>query len=432
MTDVLTFFTLPTEAGHDLLDNWVEPICRKYGLRLRLAPARANRATALVAQRTSAFVLWDGSVEGPEDVYRAFSMHAKLRAHNLLVSRTPLPRNVLTRNQRAPVHGATMDNAVLAEWLDRHLHTHLRGVRAPRRPPSRSAHYWMFENPADYFLSFRGSHQEAAERWRAAFEEEHGVRVRMVPACEYSYPTEVVTRQQMWEGAARLMYEITATGRVLVHLSPDYFDSFWTASELLATLWLLPRGSTPPTIRSAHVLDGRGTLVAFGYRGAGRALDVPHLTAALADRFAKLINNTDPVTTAPETRVPPRGPARVLARLVRSLGYYDPEFTACGFWEDVRVPCPACKPRGRAADEVDWGRHMARADEDPSVDYYGYFTAHRGHLARGRIRCPGCGGELTLVNDRGVRTLWVPVMTTEKDQDRPVIQSHPVWEVVTG
>jgi hypothetical protein len=29
-----------------------------------------------------------------------------------------------------------------------------------------------------------------------------------------------------------------------------------------------------------------------------------------------------------------------------------------------------------------------------------------------------------------VRTVWVPIQTTERDKTRPVIESHPVWEVI--
>ncbi|MEU6410641.1 hypothetical protein [Microbispora sp. NPDC046933] len=68
----------------------------------------------------------------------------------------------------------------------------------------------------------------------------------------------------------------------------------------------------------------------------------------------------------------------------------------------------------------------------PAVDYHGYFPADRGELDRGAVRCPGCGSELRLVNRRGVRTIWVPIMTTEADQDRPIIQEHKVWEVETS
>lgn len=75
----LTFFGLPNEPSQDLLENWVAPICRRRGLELAVAGPKENRATAMVHQAASRFVVWDCSVEGPEHVYRAFNMWAKLR-----------------------------------------------------------------------------------------------------------------------------------------------------------------------------------------------------------------------------------------------------------------------------------------------------------------------------------------------------------------
>lgn len=164
-----------------------------------------------------------------------------------------------------------------------------------------------------------------------------------------------------------------------------------------------------------------------------RARSIPGLAPEAIDRLAKLLNNGDPLTSAPETQVPPEGLAKLIALITRRrLGFYDPEFMSEDYWHVVRVPCPRCRPHGRRPEEVDWFRHMHLADSSPAVDYFGYFPARREELERGTVRCPGCGSQLRLVNRRGVRTLWVPVMTTERDQDRPVIQEHKVWEVETS
>lgn len=164
-----------------------------------------------------------------------------------------------------------------------------------------------------------------------------------------------------------------------------------------------------------------------------RARSIPGLAPEAIDRLTKLLNNGDPLTSAPETQVPPEGLAKLIALITRRrLGFYDPEFMSEDYWHVVRVPCPRCRPRGRRPEEVDWFRHMHLADSSPAVDYFGYFPARREELERGTVRCPGCGSQLRLVNRRGVRTLWVPVMTTERDQDRPVIQEHKVWEVETS
>jgi len=50
------------------------------------------------------------------------------------------------------------------------------------------------------------------------------------------------------------------------------------------------------------------------------------------DRFVYLINNGDPLTSAPETQVPPTGLAKLVAAFTRGkYGYYEPEFTTRSF-----------------------------------------------------------------------------------------------------
>lgn len=69
-------------------------------------------------------------------------------------------------------------------------------------------------------------------------------------------------------------------------------------------------------------------------------------------------------------------------------------------------------------------------DASQKCDYFGYFPADPSQLEGGRVACPNCRTRLQFENKRGVRTLRVPVQTTETDQSRPVIQEHKVWEVL--
>jgi hypothetical protein len=387
--------------------------------------------------------VWDASLEDERGVYDAMTTWTKVRRKNVLVSRTPLPRNVLTWHQFAPVHGRTFDNDRIGAWLKRHLAARLAGLpdRLDDRPADDCAtaapagHYWMYERPAEHFLSFRGSHQREAEEWCAAYERDHGTTVRMVPPSEYSYPTEVVTRAQMWEGIARLQREMEATRRVLVYLTEDYLDSFWCVGELMCTSYMLfhTHGRRPgrmPRLAGARLaLPGAADTAPL--RQAAARLGLPLPNHDQVRRLVVFLNNCDPITSAPETQIAPRGPARALARAVRILGFYDPEVVQERFWSRVRVPCPRCSPRERAPHELDWDAFLAAPDlGEGTVDAFGYFDAPERELAGGSLRCPGCGNACRLVNRRGVRTLWMPVLTTEEDQDRPVVIRRPVWEVV--
>jgi hypothetical protein len=431
---ILTVFKIQNNLGQNLLDEYIKPICRKMGVSLREAPANANRGYAVAAQATSDFILWDCSVEQGH-VYNALSMWVKTTRKHAIVSRTPLPRNVLTYFQCAPIHGEKFTNEIIGEWLDKQLPAILQGKYSnlPYQNKILASHYWMFEKPAKYFLSFRGTHQKDTEIWRQRFEQVHQTSVRMVPPNEYSYPTECVTLQQMWEGAARLMHEIRAIGRVLIYMTENYFDSFWTATEFLTTLWML--GRDPKTgktmLDEAYFVRNKDSLDLQSFRDGFIEFAIPKLDQPAMDRFVGLINNGDPITSAPETQVPPSGLAKLVAAFTQSrYGYYEPEFTTQSFWHVVRVPCPICKPRNRLSSKIDWHRHMILADATKSIDYFGYFPVETFELESGKVKCPNCHTTISLENKRGVRTLWVPIMTTEKDKSRPVIQEHKVWEVI--
>lgn len=430
----VTIFKVYNNSGQDLLDHYVIPICHRNGIRLVEAPANANRGHALASQNSSDLVLWDCSVEAGH-VYNALNMWVKTTRKHVIVSRTPLPRNVLTYFQCAPIHGTRFSNEQIGEWLDKQLPSILQGkfAHAQYENNGLAKHYWMFENPAKFFLSFRGTHQSQANTWREQFENQNQATVRMVPANEYSYPTECVTLQQMWEGAARLFHEMKAIGCTLILMTEDYFDSFWTATEFLATLWML--GRDPSTgkamLEEAFFVRDISDTRLQTFRDGFVELGIPKLGQTNMDRFAKLINNGDPITSAPETQVPPTGLAKLIAAFVKGpFGYYDPEFMTPSYWHTVRVPCPVCKPRNRPAREVDWHRHMPLADAISKIDYFGYFPVEPHDLDTGKVKCPNCHTTILLENKRGVRTLWVPIMTTEQNKERPVIQEHKVREVV--
>jgi len=94
----------------------------------------------------------------------------------------------------------------------------------------------------------------------------------------------------------------------------------------------------------------------------------------------------------------------------------------------VRVLCPHCRPKNRLPEQIDWEAHL-RFDGGESVDYYGYFAVLPEELKTGSVTCPQCLKRVKIKNVRSPRTLWVPLMTTEEDQTRPIIVEQPLWEV---
>lgn len=429
----ISFFRVYNNDGQELLDDYVQPICDRLKIKLTVSRLGANRGDSLKAEFSSNLVLWDGSAE-PGHVYYAFNEIAKQsRSKHVIVSRTPLPRNVLAYNQFAPIHGETFTNQELGAWLEQYLSAILSGQRfiPERTGVSRGAiasQYWMFGNAADVFLSFRGTQQQAAERWSQVFTQATGLTVRMVPEAEYAYRTECVTLQQMWEGVARLGHELTATGKAAIFLTEDYFDSFWTCSELL---FLIKHRMNPDrSVQRADVIPdpSRPDLTPLVIGTA--ELPIPPLTSAQSHRLFKILNNSDPLTVGPDTRIPPSGPAKLLSFVLRpTFGWYDPEFMEDSFWKTVRVPCPHCRPHQRRPEQIDWDKHLNLAAAE-TVDYFGYFPITSEQLAKQLIECPNCHNQIRLQNTRPPRTLWFPIQTTEKDQTRSVIEEYPVWEAV--
>lgn len=425
------FYRVRNDAGQQLLDGYVSPICRRLGARLVESRPGETRADSVRAQDSFDFVLWDCSVEAGH-VYHAFNERAKNSSTDLIVSRTPLPRNVLARRQCAPIHGEQFDNHVLGEWLEARLAAAVSGRAGAPAPEGRklAGHYWMFDRPADVFLSFRSSQTAAAERWAERLRREKGLAARMVPKNEYAYETECVTLQQMWEGVARLTHEMTATKNVAVFFSEDYFDSFWTCSELLSAL--KHRGREGDAVERCYLVRDPSNAEWQPLRVGVPQFPVSDLNDAQSKRLFKILNNSDPLTTAPDTRVPPEGMlGNLLAMVLRpTLGYYDPEFTGDNFWKSVRVPCPHCRPRGRRARDVNWDEHLKLGGAASETDYFGYFSVSMERLARGAAECHRCLRALRLKSERPPRTLWAPLAALEKNRERPVIEEHPVWEVV--
>ncbi len=432
MGGTLSVFKARNNQGQKLLDDFIRPICARSGAELREAPANAHRGNALWEQMLSTITLWDCSVEEGH-VYNAFNNWAKSTRNHVVVSRTPLPRNVMTYHQCAPGNGNTMTNEEIGAWLDRQLPMILGGggTVEPSGMSGLAHHYWLYDRPADYFLSFRETQRRDAELWVSRFEARTGKSVRMVPVSEYSYPAECVTQQQRWEGVARLLREMRATKRVLIFWSDDYLDSFWTSSELFATFWLCyaERGGLDVQ-KTGFIRDQRDARVQ-PFAEAVHELGIPVATGPELDRLAKLINNCDPVTSAPEARIPPRGAAKFTRWLLKDrFGYYDAEFTTDRFWDVVWVPCQRCAPQGRTPARVSWGAHMTLTVPEKETDYFGYFAVTRSALQSGTVRCPACGEQSDLEGRRGDRTLWSPIMTTEIDKRRDVILKHKIWEAV--
>lgn len=430
----LHFYSVQNDEGTKLLINYVKLICKRHRLQLIEAKPNANRGDSLKSQKNADVILWDCSIE-PGHVYNAFNEWVKHTKKNVIVSRTPLPRNVMTYNQFAPIHGKNFNNEQIAEWLEMALPAVINRDRINTKAGNNiksgiAEHYWMFDNPADIFLSFRGAEENSAKDWSQRYSKKSSHTIRMVPEAEYSYKTECLTRQQMWEGVNRLFYEMKATKKVAIFLSEDYFDSFWTCSELLSLIKYRYNPSNNG-IKQTYLVQKQNTFELLPLYIKSPHFPIKPLTSAQSHRLYKILNNSDPLTIAPETRIPARGLTKLLAFFLRpTMGYYDKEFTGNSFWKVIQVPCPHCAPKKRKAEQVDWNKHLNLDNEKTIIDEFGYFPSTEKKLRTGSIQCPNCLRQVRIENKRLPRTIWIPIQTTEKNQNRPVIEEQSVWEVV--
>lgn len=424
----LHYYQARNEQGQDLLDHYISILCTRLGLRLEVRNAHkaTNRGDMLKSHLQANIVVFDLSIE-PGHCYGTLTETVKNSKKVILISRTPLPRNVFVPGQMcAPIHGHSLTNDEISHWLEGILTSIIRKADGGTLPVQNLFQpKWISTTPGNMFLSFRGTKEAEATRWARQYEGSTREIVRMVATGEYAYPTECMSAQQLWEGVWRLGREMNRCPKVMIHYSDDYFDSFWTSSELL---WLLRFRQQGQNIRNVKINTGNqiDDLV-IGPKG----LNVPPLVADESRWLKQVLNNSDPYTAAPETQIPAQGAAKVLKAVLKPLmGYYKEEFTSPAWWSVIRVPCPYCRPSRRAPEQVEWMRHIQNhLTPFDSVDYFGYFPVQEADLVKGHVQCPQCRNTLQVANQKPPRYLWMPIQTTERDQEREMFVENRVWEV---
>ncbi len=427
----VTVYCANNDKGESLFQN-IKNLCSSLGLVVNRPSHVDTRKEFIKVFRNSSLIILDCSLdkEGGH-IYHVLHEWIKYSKKYIIVSRTPIARNILTFQQFVPIHGQAYSNEVILEWLDINLPIILHNeLNNPSSILKGFQGYYKAKNiHYDYFLSFRGSAEVSLRKWKQNFEIMTGTKIKMAEEGEYFYPTECLTSQQMWEGVVKLMYTMWNIGKVLIHKSDDYFDSFWTTSEFL-TMISLHYPIQNNVVQGIYLLKQDG----FNPLEIGKKIGLERLDRRNKRKLDELLNNSDPYTIGPEVQIKPQGLQKLIVPLQRMiLGHYKPEFTSPNWWDVVRVPCPHCKPIHRKASDVDWTQHLECYQGGyEEVDYYGYFAVNEESLRSGRVSCPTCKRVIQVENKKEPRTLWVPILTTEKDQNRPVIKEYSLWEVVTG
>lgn len=424
------YYQTHNNQGQELLDHYILPLANRLGFILKVINSDrvTNRGHLLISSIQADWILLDLSIEEGH-CYGTLTETVKQSQKVMILSRTTLPRNVFVPGRMcAPIHGHSLSNAEIGQWVENTFET-IAYKKDGSVYPTTNLYLpkWATARPGNIFFSFRGPYETQAKQWAVQYQTTTNEVVRMVAEGEYSYPSECMTAQQLWEGVAKLGWEMDRCPKVMINYTPDYFDSFWTSSELL---WLLLHRSNNNKVRETWLqFEGNIQPLTVGNNGI---LPVPLLNAVERSALKPVIVNSDPHTAAPETQIPAQGLGKLIKAVLKpTLGYYRDEFTRQEWWKILRVPCPHCKPTLRQASQVEWIKHIQNhLTSYNAVDYFGYFLVHTESLIQGSLKCPQCLNTIALENKRPSRYLWMPIQSTERDKERSMFVENKVWEVV--
>ena len=295
----LTLFSSPGRQGAQL-EASILRLGKKLGYRCRVEREVTVR-TGMRAQCCDDVVVYDLTTDGrTEGAYRAFvSLYSNLD-HVLVVSRTPLPINVLPARPggsppypcplkelpdgtavlyapRVDGEGPWEGDTSLLRWLRRQLEDLAGrpvGERLPREPsyaeewptvqdqdfvrrlPGRLAVNRMSRGQA--FVSYRGS-RAAEVIGLGGSPAAVATRLHVVAPGELALERELMSAHRRWAVVAMLRLFISSAAEFWVYGSADYRTSWWTlAEQVLAKMAIMKRdegrATSAPRIR---VLDPR-------------------------------------------------------------------------------------------------------------------------------------------------------------------------------
>lgn len=413
--------------GQDLLNTYIRPLLAKHNVSLVLPTENDTRLRMGKAINRSHVLILDVSVEDGH-IYHKYNELPKVLNHILICSRTPLPRNVHAFHQIAPSYGQTFTNSQIADWLEETFPQVLERNREMSLWQRIAGKYWnmskdmseqqrLRKQQVGSFISYRGTHWQQANDLADQLRNHTNLPVTLIQPRELATDAECMTRQRMWEVVVRLMDRIHYAQANYIYVSDNYFDSFWTRSEILAIAYTRKQWRNvrleSKVVRDVH--DDLSDLDDFD------TLGIPALTDGQIQRLARITSNSDPGTMGPESveviRERSQGP-------LGELPYFQDTIWSERWWNDVMVPCPSCKPRHSQASEIDWERHLA-------IEDLWYFPIQKEILQGDAVSidCPTCGTQITLNRLALPRTLWVPGPRNKPwPETLQMIEPEYIWE----
>ena len=394
----LFFLYAQSNDGLALLEEHIKPLCMEYDLELILAPPDADRMVFGKAARTYPRLILDAT-PGPGHIYGKLYPLPMGLANIALVSRKPLPRNLVLLNGIAPPLGHELTNLDLAKWIKNWLQLpdppsvlEMGYFRAIRN--SIEQHNKDIAFRTGVFVSHRGHQRSLALQIGEAFSERWRMPFRVVMKGEYAEDNECMSQQMMWSILANLELEVKNAFAFLVVNSPSYPKSFWAMSELFIS----------QRYRHTRRKEAGQELIVSSARDPGEPVGAVLEPDGMAvRRYRLLVREGDARTSTAERLRPTSGFRGMLAKAMYFLQGYrlDPD----DWWNTILLPCqnPECNHAPDSLDGVNLEKHLDLA-------YYGYFPI-RARLRpgeRAEFRCPICRKMMRISAQTLTRHLWVP------------------------
>lgn len=399
--------------GRELLNNYILPILNKYDTKLILPKSTDDRRKMFSGLNYSDLAILDGSVEDGH-IYHKYNELPKVFSQVLLVSRTPLPINVYSLHEFAPKSpGGVNTNKEIGEWLSQLIPKIINNNRKSNRIIKKIfGNYFsmgstlkekerLLSIQVGSFISYRGTHINKAKQLKGKLDELRKQNCTLINPGDLAFETECLSAQRTWEVVSVIERKINAADEVFISLTEDFFESFWTMSELLALIY--------GRVKSKEKV-GKTFIVIDGELESARPIkidseeiilpkhygSIPLLTKQQEKRLGRIFSNSDPGTVAPDSQdVIIHNKKK--GEIPDFIDSFNDRIYSETWRDDILVSCLYCRPKKRKVfDNFSWDDHL-------NIDGYGYFIVNSESIANSeQIVCPNCKKEIKLEKRLGL------------------------------
>src|SRR5215813_8553172 len=242
---VVTIFPSPSAEGMQLGEAASEAAAA-CGYQVRLIPS-----PTLVEVWNECWgegvVVFDATIDPPnQHNYQAATNSLLYSLYCVVLSRSYLPVNFRGHLEPiAPPYPQRWENGQLIERLRQRLLDLLPMLPKPAAAKSLKGMEDLIDKSLtpvlqknkesfDIFLSYRGTHTQAAQRLVDESLQQQGKRIRIIRTDDMSYPDEVLSLQRRWQILRGIHASISAAHDFWVLWSDDYLSSWWTHGEIMS------------------------------------------------------------------------------------------------------------------------------------------------------------------------------------------------------